>query len=73
MLRTPRWRWMSQRVFLHVGLPKSGTSYVQRVLSENRERLMDEARLLFPGESWHDQVQAVRDVRQIGSRRTCVS
>jgi len=60
---------MSQRVFLHVGLPKSGTSYVQGVLTENKQRLMDEAGLLFPGESWHDQVQAVRDVREMGPRR----
>jgi hypothetical protein len=58
---------MSQRVFLHVGLPKSGTSYVQRVLSENKQRLMDDAHLLFPGDSWHDQVQAVRDVREMGN------
>jgi hypothetical protein len=60
---------VSQRVFLHVGLPKSGTSYVQRVLSENKQQLMDGASLLFPGDSWHDQVQAVRDVREMGPRR----
>ncbi len=54
---------MTSRVFLHVGLPKSGTSYLQKLLSANQARLRDQAGLLFPGDDWSDQVIAVRDVR----------
>jgi len=55
-------------VFLHVGLPKSGTSFVQRILVANRGRLKSSG-LLFPGRRWHQQVMAVRDVRTMGRRR----
>ncbi len=54
---------MATKTFLHVGLPKSGTTYLQAVLADNKERLADRSRLLFPGKSWHEQVRAVRDVR----------
>lgn len=57
---------MTSRVFLHVGLPKSGTTYLQSVLEANRAALRDEAGLLFPGASWDDQVRAVQDVREMG-------
>ena len=60
---------MSQRVFLHVGLPKSGTSYLQKLLAANKPRLKRDAGLLFPGKKWHQQVLAVRDVRDMGRRR----
>lgn len=53
-------------VFLHVGLPKSGTSYLQRLLLANKEALGQRAGLLFPGATWRAQVAAVRDVRGIG-------
>lgn len=56
---------MSQSVFLHVGLPKSGTTYLQKVFTANKQALMDQAGLLFPGPVWHDQVKAVQDVRQM--------
>ena len=63
---------MSRNVFLHVGLPKSGTSYIQKTLSANRETL-EAAGLLFPGSAWVHQVRAVQDVRQMhvapGKRR----
>lgn len=48
-------------VWLHIGTPKSGTSYVQDVLALNRERLAADG-VLWPGETWRDQVRAVRDV-----------
>lgn len=38
----------SQPVFLHIGLPKTGTTYLQRVLSENRPTLAAQG-LLYPG------------------------
>lgn len=53
-------------MFLHIGLPKSGTSYLQRLLSENKPALQEQAGILFPGRSWNDQVMAVRDVRDMG-------
>ena len=59
---------MARRVFLHVGLPKSGTTFLQSLLLDHREQLAD-AGLLFPGEDgWKDQVRAVRDVRQMPMR-----
>jgi hypothetical protein len=54
---------VATKTFLHVGLPKSGTTYLQAVLAENKPRLADRAGLLFPGRGWRDQVKAVRDVR----------
>lgn len=53
---------MADRVFLHVGVPKSGTTYLQAVLAENKARLRERSGLLYPGESWLDQVQAVREL-----------
>jgi hypothetical protein len=56
---------VSQRVFLHVGLPKSGTTYLQAVLGKNKPDLKQRARLLYPGTTWGRQVDAVRDVRRM--------
>lgn len=56
---------MANRVILHVGLPKSGTTYIQAVLGKNKEQLKKQAKLLYPGASWGSQVRAVRDVRQM--------
>ncbi|MGH3326889.1 MAG: hypothetical protein ACRDPT_03660 [Streptomycetales bacterium] len=46
-------------VYLHIGAPKTGTTYLQAVLGRNRGRLAAEG-VLWPG--WGDQVLAVRDV-----------
>ena len=56
---------VTRQVLLHVGLPKSGTSYLHKLLSANRDRLRS-AGVLFPGDDWSDQVVAVRDVRGRG-------
>ncbi len=53
---------MAKKVYLHVGLPKSGTTYLQAVLGENKERLKTRAGVLYPGERWSAQVLAARDV-----------
>lgn len=53
---------MANTVFLHVGTPKSGTTYLQAVLAANKRRLADEAAVLYPGRTWSDQVRATRDV-----------
>lgn len=39
---------MARRVFFHVGLPKTGTTYVQSVLWANRNALADQG-VLYPG------------------------
>ncbi len=59
---------MTTSVFLHVGLPKSGTTYLQAVLGSNKDRLRRRADLLYPGKTWSDQVRAARDVLE--ARRT---
>jgi hypothetical protein len=56
---------VAKRVFLHVGFPKSGTTYLQQVLSVNKQQLAQRADLLYPGEDWHDQVLAVKDLRKL--------
>lgn len=57
---------MAERVVLHVGLMKSGTSFIQQVLRQN-DRLLRERGVLFPT-PWNRQVKAVKDVIQHGSR-----
>lgn len=52
---------MAQRVILHVGAMKSGTSYLQRLLFLNKERLAGQG-VVVPGQAWPDQVRAVSDV-----------
>jgi len=61
---------VATKTFLHVGLPKSGTTYLQAVLTDNKQRLTERAQLLFPCRTWKDQVRAVRDVRGASSRRS---
>lgn len=57
---------MADRVVLHVGCMKSGTSFVQRTLGNHRDALEAQG-FLFPGAHWRQQVLAVLDVR--GHRR----
>lgn len=61
---------MATKTFLHVGLPKSGTTHLQAVLVANKARLAKRSRLLFPGRVWGDQVKAVRDVRGAEGHQT---
>lgn len=56
---------MADRVVLHVGLMKSGTTFVQCRLDANRE-LLAERGVLFPGPTWARQTRAVQDL--IGSQ-----
>ena len=49
-------------VFLHIGAMKTGTSYLQQLLVENKQALAADG-VLFPGRTgWGDQVRGVRDV-----------
>ena len=52
---------MAERVVLHVGTMKSGTSFIQQTLGANRERLTEQG-YLFPGKRWRHQVLGVIDV-----------
>lgn len=52
---------MAQRVVFHIGLMKSGTTFIQGRLNTNRERL-GEQRVLFPGPTWNRHVRAVSDL-----------
>ncbi|RFU40127.1 hypothetical protein DZF91_18785 [Actinomadura logoneensis] len=49
-------------VFLHVGAPKSGTTYLQNVLWANREALAEQG-VLYPGADPVDHVRAAFDLR----------
>jgi hypothetical protein len=46
-------------IFLHIGAMKTGTTYLQGLMEENREQLL-EAGFLWP--AWSDQSLATRDV-----------
>ncbi|MEV6303520.1 hypothetical protein AB0M02_29210 [Actinoplanes sp. NPDC051861] len=54
---------MAKRVFLHIGAPKTGSTFVQNVLFQNRSALK-RAGILLPGSaSAHDQ--AMTDLREV--------
>jgi hypothetical protein len=57
---------MAQRVVLHIGLMKSGTTFLQGRMNANREKL-DEQQVLFPGPTWARHVRGVSDF--MGSRK----
>ncbi len=52
------------RVFLHIGAPKTGTTYLQEVLYNNRARLAQHG-VLFPGESSSAHYAAALDLREL--------
>ena len=53
---------MARRVFLHVGLPKTGTTYLQTRMWEQRDRLA-QLDFLYPGTQRMDHYRAWRDIR----------
>ncbi|QCX28178.1 hypothetical protein [Nocardioides jishulii] len=52
---------MGKRIVLHVGAMKSGTSYLQTLLMDNKARLAEHG-VVVPGERWGDQVVGVAEV-----------
>ncbi len=52
------------QVFWHIGAPKSGTTYLQELLWNNREALRDSG-VLYPGPEWHDHVYAALSLRNV--------
>lgn len=55
---------MSKRVLLHVGTPKTGTSYLQDVLFRNQERLA-EAGILYPADRFDAHFLAALDLMRM--------
>jgi hypothetical protein len=53
-----------QVVFLHVGAPKTGTTYVQDLLFRNRERLAQEG-LLYAADRFDDYFMAALDLLEL--------
>lgn len=49
-------------VFLHIGIPKSGTTYLQARIGNNARRAREQG-LLWPGPGWRPHVEAARDLR----------
>ena len=47
-------------VFLHIGAMKTGTTYLQQVLIQNKDALAEHG-YLFPGTTWTAQVRAAHD------------
>lgn len=55
---------MPARIFLHVGSPKTGTTFLQNVLWSQRERAQEQG-LLLPLRGFHDHFHATLDVREL--------
>ncbi len=51
---------VSKRIFLHIGAPKTGTTYLQHVLFKNRETLADEG-VLYPYSSVDQSFRSAHD------------
>lgn len=58
---------MARTVYFHIGLPKSGTTYLQSVLGANKQALSERAGLLYPGRRWAEQGDAVVDLCRLGT------
>ena len=56
----------SSAVYLHIGLPKTGTTFLQHILAANRTELLKQG-LIYPGER-DDHFFPVQDVMQQGFR-----
>jgi hypothetical protein len=54
---------VSRRAFLHIGLPKTGTTYLQQVLWDNKD-LLAEHGVLLPGATRRRHLLASLDVRE---------
>ena len=63
---------MAERVFLHVGLPKTGTTYLQSVLWANAEELRGQD-VLLPGTSARQHMHAAVVVRERGRAKRAPS
>ena len=55
---------MVDRVFVHIGLPKTATSYLQTIVWSNRDRLRAQG-VIVPGSERRDHLWASRTVREL--------
>ena len=53
---------MAERVYLHIGLPKTATTYLQRILWEHQDQMRGEG-LVLPGAARREHLWASRIVR----------
>ena len=54
---------MAERVYLHIGLPKTATTYLQRILWKHRDQMRGEG-LLLPGDARREHLWASRILRR---------
>ncbi len=54
---------MADKVFIHLGLPKTGTTYLQTVMWADRERMREQG-VLLPGRERRDHLWTTRIVRE---------
>jgi hypothetical protein len=54
---------MAERVYLHIGLPKTGTSYLQSIVWSSRPQLQRDG-VVLPGRERRDHLWASRIIRQ---------
>jgi len=59
---------MSRRILLHVGSPKTGTTFLQQIIWSQRDLARDQG-LLLPSKSFADHYLASLDVRGLSHRR----
>jgi hypothetical protein len=59
---------MARTVFMHVGVAKTGTTYLQRTLWANRD-VLRAAGLLYPGRKSGDQFLSSIDLRALGAEK----
>lgn len=56
---------MAERVVLHIGTMKSGTTFLQNVVDNNRDVLRAQG-VSFVGQKWRQQIKAAQDVIERG-------
>jgi len=56
---------VTRRIVLHVGTPKTGTSYLQDVLFHNRRVLLDQGGILYPADRFDAHFLAALDLMQL--------
>ena len=59
---------MAERVVLHVGTMKSGTTFLQNVVSNNRDVLREQG-VSFVGRKWREQIKAAQDAIEHGGEK----
>src|SRR5207342_1841337 len=56
---------LAKRVFVHIGASKTGTTYLQNVLFQNRDALAT-VRVLYPYDDFGQSFRSMQDFRGVG-------